>query len=75
MNNITIDLHGLTEEEAIPRILTGIISLELGEITELEIVTGRGEVLTRVVEEILEENHLSWTHKNNNFGSYYISLY
>ena len=67
-----LDLHGLTEEEAVPKILSGIISLEMDEVYELEIITGRGHVLTRVVEELLEEHDLTWTHKNNNYGSYII---
>lgn len=65
-----LDLHGYTEEEAIPEILTAIFSWEEDEYIDLEIITGNGNVLKRVLEEILEEENISWSHKNNNYGSY-----
>ncbi len=71
-----IDLHGLTEEEATSKILFSIWEFEENDFEdELEIITGRGDVLTRVTEELLEEKGWSWKHYNNNLGSYIIKKY
>ena len=53
-----IDLHGLTEQEAVGEILTGIMSFESDTCDFVEFITGRGEVLTRVVEEMLEKERI-----------------
>lgn len=71
MNN-TVDLHGQTEQEAIGSILSALMTFEMNDEDELEIITGRGGVLTRVTEEILEEEGYSWTHRNGNYGAYII---
>lgn len=68
-----IDLHGLTESEAIPEILSALFSLEMGSVDEVEFITGNGLTLRRVLEEILEEEGHSWSHENNNYGSYIVS--
>lgn len=73
-SSCVIDLHGMYEHEAIGKIMSGIISLEMGEVYRLEIITGNGSVLTRVVEEALEENNLSWRHENGNTGCYIVEL-
>lgn len=65
-----IDLHGLTEQEAIPTILGALFSLDLNDETEVEIITGNGFVLKRVLEEILEEE--GYPFELINSGSYII---
>lgn len=65
-----VDLHGLTESEAIPEILSALFSLEMGSETEIEFIPGRGLTLRRVLEEILEEEGYRWYHENDNWGSY-----
>ena len=68
-----LDLHGLTESEAIGPIISKIISfIESDYEDTLEIITGNGYVLTRLVEEQLEDNNLTWCHENGNTGSYII---
>lgn len=64
---MTIDLHGFTEEEAIPFILTSLLSLDLDKFaTELEIITGKGQgVLLRTTLDILDEEKRIYTYKNN----------
>lgn len=71
MNN-TVDLHGQTEQEAIGSILSAILTFEMNDEDELEIITGRGSVLTRVTEELLEEEGYHWHHRDGNVGSYII---
>lgn len=65
-----IDLHGLTESEAIPTIFGALLSLQMGSETEIEFIPGKGLTLRRVLEEILEEEGYRWYHENNNWGSY-----
>lgn len=72
MNSAYLDLHGLTEQEAVSAILSALFSLEDGMNEELEIVTGNGYVLTRVVEEILDEEGYDYFHRNGNTGSYIV---
>lgn len=67
-----IDLHGMTEEESIGPILSAILSFEYGDVDFVEFITGRGYVLTRIVEESLEEANIYWVHENGNIGSYII---
>ena len=67
-----LDLHGMTEEESIGPILSAIISFEYGDVDYVEFITGRGIVLTRTVEEALEDAHIPWQHENGNTGSYII---
>ena len=67
-----LDLHGMTEEESIGPILSAIISFEYGDVDYVEFITGRGIVLTRAVEEALEDAGIAWQHENNNYGSYVI---
>lgn len=72
MNNGYLDLHGLTEQEAVPAILSALFSLDEGMDDELEIITGNGHVLTRVVEEILDEEGYEYFHRSGNTGSYIV---
>ncbi len=72
MNNKIIDLHGKDEIEATKIILMAIMDFENGSISSLEIITGNGGTLRRVLENILEDEGYSWHHKNNNLGSYII---
>lgn len=64
---MTIDLHGLTEEEAVPYILSSLFSLDSDKFaTKLEIITGKGEgVLLRTTLDILDEEKRTYTYKNN----------
>ena len=65
-----IDLHGMTEQEAIGVIMTALMSFEEGYEDELEIITGNGHVLTRVVEDYLDEEGFEYSIKNH--GSYIV---
>ena len=67
-----VDLHGMTEEESIGPILSAILSFEYGDVDFVEFITGRGTVLTRAVEEALEDAHIFWEHPNGNTGCYLI---
>ena len=74
MNNLIIDLHGLTEQEAIGQIMSALISLELEECEEIEFITGKGHVLTRVVEELVEEHNMNYYRDQKHGGSYKVTL-
>lgn len=65
-----IDLHGLTEQEAIPVILSAFLSIELGDEDEVEIITGNGFVLKRVLQELAHEEGFSLEAVNS--GSYIV---
>ena len=67
-----IDLHGMTEEESIGPILSAIISFEYGDVEFVEFITGNGNILTRIVEESLDDAGIPWKHNNGNTGSYII---
>ena len=71
MNNI-IDLHGLTEEEALPKIAFAIFDIEMGNVFSVEIITGNGYVLKDVLLEELEKTNLNYYHVNGNTGSFII---
>lgn len=63
---MTIDLHGFTEEEATPYILSSLYSLDFDKFeTQLEIITGKGQgVLLRTTLDILDEEKRAYTYKN-----------
>ena len=62
----------MEENEAVAEVLNALISFVNSDEEELEIVTGNGIVLTRVVEELVEEEGLLYFHRNNNTGKYII---
>ena len=62
-----IDLHGLTEDQAISATLTAFLSLGPNE--ELEIITGNGIVIKDVVFDLIKEEQLNYRYENNNYGS------
>lgn len=64
---MTIDLHGMTEQEAIPYILSSLFSLDMNQFeTYLEIITGKGQgVLLRTTLDLLEEENRVYSFKNN----------
>lgn len=65
-----IDLHGLTEHEALLEIDSALLSLEFGyEHDYVEIITGRGFVLRRVAIDYVEDEGYFWEHPNGNEGS------
>lgn len=70
MNNITIDLHGLTEIEATGVIMTSLIELEENNVEYIEFITGRGGILTMVLEELVEESDFDYEINPYNKGSY-----
>jgi DNA-nicking Smr family endonuclease len=59
LNNKIIDLHGKDEIEATKIILMAIMDFENGSINSLEIITGNGGTLRRVLENILEDEGYS----------------
>jgi DNA-nicking Smr family endonuclease len=59
LNNKIIDLHGKDEIEATKIILMAIMDFENGSISSLEIITGNGGTLRRVLENILEDEGYS----------------
>ena len=67
-----LDLHGYTEQEAIGQIYTTLMTFDESEFEELEIITGKGFVLTRVVEEILDDELYVYKRGNPNTGSYIV---
>lgn len=62
----------MTEDEATGAILSALFSFEDSLEDEMEIITGNGYVLTRVVEELASEQGFNFFHKNGNTGSYII---
>ena len=66
---MVIDLHGLTEAEAIPKVESFIYSFINSDQFEATIITGNGIVLKDVVIEAIQENNLHWKQKNHNKGA------
>lgn len=66
-----IDLHGMTENEAVMAISGALVSLEMDEyLDEIEIITGNGYVLKRVLLDILDEEGLAYSQSSYNSGSF-----
>ncbi len=73
---MTIDLHGLTKEEAVGKVEMALWSFEQDNYAyQLEIITGYGGgVLKALVEDTLKSyNSMEWKHPNGNAGSYIIN--
>ncbi|NQZ66111.1 MAG: hypothetical protein HRT99_02745 [Mycoplasmatales bacterium] len=68
--NKTIDLHGLTEIDATGIILSALIELEEGYVDYIEFITGRGYVLTRVLEDLIDESKFRYEKDLYNPGIY-----
>ena len=64
-----IDLHGLTESEAILKIEMALLSFESSFDDELVIVTGNGHVLKGVAEDIVQSNGYNFKRENGNNGA------
>ena len=71
MNNI-IDLHGLTESEALPQIILAIMEVENDMAFSVEIITGNGYVLKDILIDELNKTDLNYYHPNGNSGSFII---
>lgn len=69
---MSIDLHGYTEQEAIGKLMSALMTFEFSGEDTLEIITGKGYVLTRMVEEYLEEEMYEYTQPSNNLGTYIV---
>lgn len=69
---MSIDLHGMTEQEAIGALMTALFSFDHSGMDQMEIITGRGYVLTRVVEDCLEEEGYEYRVSPGNPGSYIV---
>ncbi|CAM9107762.1 Smr/MutS family protein [Mycoplasma marinum] len=69
-----LDLHGLTESEAIGKIQMALYSFEQNYDDEIEIITGFGSGrLKAVLEDELYRSGFRWHHRNGNKGSYIIT--
>lgn len=71
-HQLTIDLHGLTEEQAYGPILNALFELENNlHIDSIVFITGKGTgILKMVLERTLEEEGYFWVIDNKNQGSY-----
>lgn len=69
---MVVDLHGMTEQEAVGVILMKLLDFDNSDLDEMEFITGRGYVLTRVLEETLEDEGYDYSPSPNNSGSYII---
>ncbi len=67
-----VDLHGMTEIEATSAILCALIPLDDNEVDEVEIITGNGYVIKRVLLEILEEGGYGYSQSSHNHGSFVV---
>ncbi len=72
MNNKTIDLHGLSENDAIGIISVALFEIEIGDVDSIEFITGKGDVLTRVLEDLVSDSGLEYKRNPNNMGSYIV---
>ena len=63
-----IDLHGLTESEAIPKISMAFMDLENGH-SSIEIVTGNGQVLGNLVFDMASREGYRAEYNGSNTGS------
>ena len=63
-----IDLHGLTESEAIPRISMAFMDLEIGH-SSTEIIVGKGQVLGNLVFDMAEREGYGAKYNGTNRGS------
>ena len=66
---ILIDLHGLTEAEAILQIDSVILDLKNGYEDEAEIVTGNGIVLKDLAIDMVNRANLNWYYRGKNTGA------
>lgn len=64
-----IDLHGLTESEAISKVEMKLMDFQAAHEDSLEIVTGNGIVIKDTVIDILNDHGLKWSFKGSNTGA------
>lgn len=64
-----LDLHGLTESEALLKIDAFLWELISSDLSEATIITGRGMVLRDLVIEQVEAQNLYWSYEGNNDGA------
>ncbi|UVD81580.1 DNA mismatch repair protein MutS [Mycoplasma iguanae] len=71
-NEIEVELHYLTEQEAYGPILNALFEMENDQnIISILFITGKGSgAMKTVLENVLEENSYEWFFENNNTGAY-----
>lgn len=70
---MNIDLHGLTQEQAIGKIQNAIFSAKTNNYDSIKIITGKGNgVLKYLLENYCDENNLNYQLLND--GQYLIYL-
>lgn len=66
----TIDLHYLTEQEAVGKIILALYELSSSDFLEkLKIITGKGQVLNDLAIELIEQQGFEWQCEHQNCGS------